>query len=173
MTLRSPAERLLQTGLYELGGLLLAAPLYATVTGSGASQSLILAATLSAIAVVWMPLHNALFDLVEYRRTRRTASDRPHGMRLLHAVSLETTTTLATLPAIMVVGGHGFWEALAIDLGLTLLFAGYAYGFHLVYDRLRPIPGAQAAQALPAAVAAVSADPGRYGGALAIEGQGA
>jgi Chlorhexidine efflux transporter len=45
----------------------------------------------------------------------------------------------------MAMGGHGFWRALAIDIGLTLFYAVYAYGFHLVYDRLRPVSRAPAA----------------------------
>ncbi len=30
-------------------------------------------------------------------------------------------------------------EALAINFGLTVFFTAYAYIFHLVYDRLRPV----------------------------------
>jgi uncharacterized membrane protein len=29
--------------------------------------------------------------------------------------------------------------ALVVDLGLTVVYAGYAYAFHLAYDRLRPV----------------------------------
>ncbi len=36
-------------------------------------------------------------------------------------------------------GGHGLWSALAIDIGLTLLYSAYAYFFHILYDWLRPV----------------------------------
>ena len=39
----------------------------------------------------------------------------------------------------MIVGGHGFWEAVAVDIGLTLFYTAYAYVFHMVFDRLRPV----------------------------------
>ena len=36
-------------------------------------------------------------------------------------------------------GGLSLQAALLAELGLTLLYAAYAYAFHLVYDRLRPV----------------------------------
>ena len=44
-----------------------------------------------------------------------------------------------SLPVIMWIGGVGFWPALGVDIGLTLLYTGYAYVFHLAYDWLRPV----------------------------------
>ncbi len=39
----------------------------------------------------------------------------------------------------MWLGGHSLWTALGIDIGLTLLYSAYAYFFHQLYDRLRPV----------------------------------
>ena len=39
----------------------------------------------------------------------------------------------------MLVGGHGFWEAVAVDIGLSVLYVIYAYVFHILYDRFRPV----------------------------------
>lgn len=47
-----------------------------------------------------------------------------------------------TLPVLVVLGGHGLAKALMLNLGLTALYAVYAYGFHLGYDRLRPVQAA-------------------------------
>jgi uncharacterized membrane protein len=69
----------------------------------------------------------------------RVASDRPHRWRMVHAVSHEASTVVVTLPILIWLGGFSFWQALAVDLGLTLIYMVYAYGFHLVYDRLRPV----------------------------------
>lgn len=60
-------------------------------------------------------------------------------MRMVHAVSHEGSSTLATLPVIMLVGGHGFWDALAIDLAMTAFYAVYLYAFHVLWDRSRPV----------------------------------
>ncbi len=73
--------------------------------------------------------------------TGRSASDRPHGVRVLHAITHETCPHRVTLPMIMVLGDHSFAEALSVNAGLTLLYVAYAYGFYLIYDRLRPLRG--------------------------------
>lgn len=139
MSLRSFRERAFQTLLYEAGGIAIAAPIYDLIFGAGAAQSVTLMVVLSVILLIWIPLFNWLFDLAEWRLTRRPASDRPHGLRLLHAFGMEATSIVVTVPAIMIVGGHGFWEALAIDIGLSVLYVIYAYLFHILYDRLRPV----------------------------------
>ncbi|MGF1659951.1 MAG: PACE efflux transporter [Rubrimonas sp.] len=144
MALRTFRERVFQTFLYEIGGLALVTPVYSALFDVGAADSLALMAVLSVAVLAWSPLHNAAFDLAEWRLARRVASDRPHGLRVLHAVSHETTTIVVTVPLIMLFGGHGFWEALAIDVGLTVFYAAYAYLFFVAYDRLRPLAPAAA-----------------------------
>jgi uncharacterized membrane protein len=137
--LRSGPERAIQTVLYEAGGLLVAVPLYQLLFGKGVDDSALLLIVLAIAVMLWSPLHNAVFDRFEWRLAQRLASDRPHRWRILHALSHEGTTVVVTLPLIMLIGGHSFWEALAIDLGLTGLYVAYAYVFHLAYDRWRPV----------------------------------
>jgi uncharacterized membrane protein len=137
--LRSARERIYQTLAFEAGGLLLATPLYALVFGQRSSDSFLLLAILSCVVMAWSPLHNTVFDWLDLRLNRRAASDRPHGLRLVHATSHEFSSIVATLPLVMLLGGHGFGQALAVNAGLTLLYAAYAYGFHILYDLLRPV----------------------------------
>jgi uncharacterized membrane protein len=139
MALRSARERLYQTLAYEGFGLAVAAPLYGFVFGIHAGDSLALLAAVSIAAMLWAPLYNIVFDWAEFEITGRPASDRPHALRAAHALFLELSSCAATVPIVMAMGGHGFWRALAIDIGLTLFYAVYAYGFHLIYDRLRPV----------------------------------
>jgi uncharacterized membrane protein len=139
MALRTARERFYQIIAYEVGGLLIAAPLYGSIFGRGAGESFALIMWLSLAAMIWAPVHNTVFDWLEFRRTGRAASDRPQALRAAHALCLETTVTAATLPIIMAMGGHGFWRALSIDFGLTLFYSAYAYFFHIAYDRLRPV----------------------------------
>jgi uncharacterized membrane protein len=143
--LRSMRERVLQALAFEAGGLLLVAPLYALVFQTTAHQSITLLLVLSVMVLTWSPLHNSLFDVVELRLTGRSASERPHSLRLVHAASLEITAVAFSLPAVMWLGGHDLYTALAVDVGLTLAYAIYAYGFHIVYDRLVPVGAAAAA----------------------------
>jgi uncharacterized membrane protein len=137
--LRSLRERVIQTLGFGAGGLLLVAPLYAALFGADAATSVFLLVVLALLVMLWSPFHNFLFDYLEARICRRVASDRPHRLRLVHAVSHEATSVVLTLPAVMWIGGHGFWTALAVDIGLTLAYALYAYVFHLGFDWLRPV----------------------------------
>mgnify|MGYP001765785053 CR=1 FL=1 len=139
MSLRSPRERLFQSLAYETGGLCLSVPLYLMWTQGEAGTGALLMAALSLAVLAWSPLHNTAFDWADLRLSGRLASDRPQAWRLVHAVSHEASTVVVTLPILVFLGGHGWTEALVVDLGLTLVYAGYAYAFHLAYDRLRPV----------------------------------
>jgi uncharacterized membrane protein len=139
MPLRSARERFYQTISFELGGILIAAPLYAIVFGGSAENSFALLIILSAVVMAWSPLHNSVFDWFDERSSGRTASERPHGLRLVHALSQEVSSTLVTLPLVMWIGQFDFWQALGVEISLTLLYAAYAYLFHIAYDRVRPV----------------------------------
>ena len=139
MGIRNFRERVYQAVSCELGGILVAAPIYAMFANAGAQESLLLIIALSVVATVWVLIHNAVFDVVEWRLTRRSASDRPQAMRVLHAISLEVTLTVLTVPVVMIIGGHGFLTALALDIGLTFVYLIYAYLFHMAYDLVRPV----------------------------------
>jgi uncharacterized membrane protein len=135
---RSPIERLMLSLAFELGGLVLAVPLYRAVFGRTGEASLTLIVTLAIAVLFWNPLHNRLFDAAEHRLTGRDVRMRPHRLRLVHALSHEITPIVVTLPIIMALGHHSLTEALAVNLGLTGLYVAYAYGFYLAVDRLRP-----------------------------------
>lgn len=137
--LRSPRERVIQTLWFEAIGLLLVAPLYAAVAGAGLRESFAMVAVVSVVVMAWSAAYNTLFDLVELRRTGRTASERPHRVRALHALLHEASAVVVTWPVIYAMTPLSWGEALLADLGLTLAYTGYAYVFHLVFDRLRPV----------------------------------
>lgn len=144
--LRSGRERLIQTLWFEGVGLVLVSPLYAVLSGSDLSQSLVLVAALSLTVMTWAAVFNTLFDRLEWRWARRVASARPHRWRLVHAVGLELTALLVTCPVIYALTPMGWTEALLADLALTATYAAYGYAFHWGYDRLRPVtPAASAA----------------------------
>lgn len=137
--LRSGRERLIQTLAFEAGGLLLVAPLYAVVSGSGQGESFALIAALSAAVMAWSALFNTAFDIAERRLAGRVASERPERWRLVHAVLHEATAVIVTWPLIVAMTGLSWAAALLADLGLTAVYAVYAYVFHRVYDDWRPV----------------------------------
>lgn len=139
MTIRTTRERLLQALGYETGGLLVATPVCIWLTGSQPGTSVLLLVVLSALTFFWAPLFNTLFDRAEWRWQRRPASDRPKRLRLLHALALEVSDMVISVPVLMFLGGLALTEALVADLGLTLVYAAYNYAYHQVFDWLRPV----------------------------------
>lgn len=130
---------MIQTLAYEGIGLALAVPIYATAFGSGASESAALLGLMVLIVLVWAPLHNTAFDWADWRLSGRSACARPHRLRLVHAFSYEISCMVFTLPLFIWLGGLSLRQALMADIGFTLFYVGYAYVFHLAYDRLRPV----------------------------------
>jgi uncharacterized membrane protein len=161
MSLRSLRERWLQVGAYELVGLAVVAPLYGVFFDGGASEGAVLIIALFLPEVGWSVVHNWLFDRAEWRFFHRVASDRPHCWRIIHAASHEVTAAIVTLPVIMVVTGHGLSQALIIDIWLGLCYGIYAYLFHIVYDRLRPVPAPVVLTVLQGEAAHLARAPGR------------
>lgn len=137
--LRSARERIVQTLCFEGIELLLVAPLYAWVSGAHTGESFVMVAAVSVAVMVWAALYNTVFDMVERRRTGRAASDRPHGLRTLHAIGLEVSSVVVTTPVIWAMTDLGWWGALLADFGLAVAYSAYAYLFHWGYDRLRPV----------------------------------
>ena len=142
--LRDGRERVLQTLCFEAGGLLLVAPLYALVARADAADSFLLIAVLALVVMGWSAAFNTAFDLVEHRRTGRLASDRPARLRVLHAVLHEASALVVTWPVIVALTDLSWGSALLADLGLTVVYAAYAYAFHSVYDAWRPVGGVRA-----------------------------
>lgn len=136
---RSFIDRLVQSLAFEAGGLLLAVPLYQAAFGRNESEGLVLMLAISFAVLLWNPLHNRIFDGIEQRLTGRHAAQRPHALRVLHAVTHELSPIVITLPLIMVLGHHSLAEALTLNVGLTVLYVAYAYVFYLISDRLFPV----------------------------------
>ena len=103
------------------------------------AESLALLVAVSIATMSWACLHNLAFDYVEALMTGRVASDRPQVLRLAHAASTEVTSIIVTHTRHRLRGRLRLWEALLVDIGLTLFYAAYAYGFHLVFDWARPV----------------------------------
>jgi uncharacterized membrane protein len=137
--MRSTAERIRQTFYFELGGIGLVTPLYMAFTGASFSEGAVLLVAISVGCIIWSPLHNTVFDFVDLRLTGRVASDRPQVLRVVHAVSHEGTAACVSLPLLIWLGGLSLWDALFAEILLTLFYTAYAYVFHLVFDRLRPV----------------------------------
>lgn len=132
-------ERIFQTLAYEVIGLAIISPMVAVVGGFSGHDSLVLLFIISIACMVWSPVHNTVFDMIDWTASHRIASDRPQSLRIVHAASHELTSVLATTPLIMYIGNLGMMDALALDLALSVAYTAYAYLFHMAYDLLRPV----------------------------------
>ena len=137
---RSWRERGLQTLWFEGLGLAIVAPLYGWAVGAGAGESFSLVAALSLVVMAWSAVFNTAFDTVEFRLTGRVASARPRLLRVVHAIGFEATAMGVTVPVIYAMSSHSWMQALQADVALTLAYVVYAYVFHGLYDRWRPVP---------------------------------
>lgn len=136
---RTLRERALQTLCFETIGVVLVTPLYMWSRGAEAHEGATLIIAISVAVMIWAPLYSLVFDMLEQRRCNRVASDRPHRLRVVHAVGYEVTCVAVTLPLAMVIGGLSLTQAAGLNIQLTLFYIVYAYVFFLVYDRLRPV----------------------------------
>lgn len=139
MSLRSGRERILQTATFETLGLVIVVPTHTALSHTSAETSALLVVLLAVIVTMWSPLFNTVFDRIDLALSGRVASDRPHRLRLVHAALLELSALLVTLPLVMHFAGYGLRQALFFNTTLTVFYTAYAYVFHLVYDRLRPV----------------------------------
>ncbi len=146
---RSWRERGIQTLCFEGLGLAIVAPLYGWAVGAGAGESFSLVAALSLVVMAWSAAFNTTFDIVEFRLTARVASARPRSLRVMHAIGFETTTMGFSVPVIFAMSSHTWMQALQADVALTLAYVVYAYVFHGLYDRWRPVGREFGAAATP------------------------
>jgi uncharacterized membrane protein len=137
--IRSRRERLIQTLWFEALGIAIVSPLFAHFAGPSLGKSIIVLTALSVTMMCWSALYNTAFDLIEVRCTGRVASDRPHGLRVVHTIGNEATALIVTWPLMVALTPLAWLQALAADIGLTLAYALYGYLFHLGFDRLRPV----------------------------------
>lgn len=139
MSLRSGRERIFQTLTFEALGLAIVTPAHTLLTQTRPETSAQVVIALAVIVTLWSPVFNTIFDRVDLALSGRVASDRSHRLRLVHAVLLELTALVVTLPLVMSLAGYGLREALVFNMALTFFYTVYAYVFYMAYDRLRPV----------------------------------
>ena len=137
--IRDTRERIIQTVAYELAGLVLVVPFFAAFTQSTRTTSLMILCILAALVMAWSAIHNTVFDYIEWRFTARLASDRSALWRVIHAVSLELTAVMVTLPVLIWTLKIPWTDALILDLSITVVYIVYSYIFHQLFDLLRPV----------------------------------
>lgn len=136
---RTTKQRIVQTLAYELGGLIIATPLFSYFVEFSLTESLLFIVVLSVFCILWTGLHNTIYDHIEWRLIQRIASDRSGLSRVLHIFSLEASSILIGVPLILLVSDVSLLDAVLLDIGLTFGYMVYGILFYWVFDFLHPI----------------------------------
>lgn len=139
-TLRSFGERAAQTLGFEVSGLFVSLPFLSWFSSDSTIENALVLVVLTVAVMIWSPFHNTLFDHLDLRMSGRVASDRPQVWRVVHAVSHEFSSMLMSLPILIGLAGLDLKTAVYVDLGLSAIYALWAWAFFLLWDRLRPLP---------------------------------
>lgn len=141
--MRTKADRLRHTLLFEIIGLLTCTPLAAWILDKGMMQIGSMSLAISLTAMVCNYLFNLAFDHALVK-TGRPVNVRPPWMRCLHAVLFELSLLILTIPMVAWWLNMTLWQAFITDIGFVLFFLVYAYVFNWTYDRAFPMPTAPA-----------------------------
>lgn len=139
--MRTPADRLRHTILFELFLLLLAAPICMFIFGASAETATITAVALSAIAMLWNFIYNYLFDAVLYWLNGST--DKSSTQRVIHAILFEFGLLFTTIPLLAWSLNLSLIDAIVTDIGFVVIALFYSYFFNLMYDNIYPLPDIQ------------------------------
>lgn len=138
MQMRTGADRLRHTLGFEGLGLMISIPLFSLLSGQSADHLGPLAIGLSLLATGWNYLYNLLVDHWMVRQLGRL--EKRFLERVLHALLFELGLLLVALPLTALWLGISLWQALWLDIGFSLFFVFYAFGYNLAYDHLFPLP---------------------------------
>ena len=139
-------RRVLQALLYEIGAVSVVGPVLAMTFDKPASSTFLLAVVLSAIALVWNYLFNAVFERWE---SRQVVKGRSFTRRLAHGAGFEGGLTLMLVPVMALWLDTTFMAAFLTNLGLLAFFFVYAIGYTWAFDKIFGLP-LSALPALPA-----------------------
>ncbi len=126
-------ERIFHASLYEVIALLLCTPLFAWLMNQPMMAMGALNLMISAIAMLWNMLFNALYD----RMLKRWQWRKTPALRIAHGVCFEGGLALLVLPLSAWWLNISLMAALALDIGLLLFFLPYTVLFNWLYDIAR------------------------------------
>lgn len=130
---KSLRERILHAGLFELGGVILVAPLLAWLMNHSLTMMGAMTVMISTVAMLWNMAYNALFDSLRARFGFAMSL----MTRALHALGFEGGLILAVVPLAAWWLSISLFEAFVLDIGLLLMFLPYTMLFNWAYDKVR------------------------------------
>lgn len=135
--LQGMRRRVVYVGLYELFAIAITSAGLALGSGSSVERAGVAAVASTLIAVVWNVVYNAVFERWEARQTVRGRSFR---RRAAHAIGFELGFIIALVPLFAWWLHIGLWQALVLDIGLSVFFLVYTFVFNLGFDKVFGLP---------------------------------
>ncbi len=133
------SRRITQAVLYEAIAISCISPVIAALFKQGLVYSGALSATMSAIAMLWNMIFNALFE--RWEASRRQPA-RTLGRRILHAIGFEGGLIFILVPVVSWWLDISWFDAFVVDIGLFAFFFCYAFVFQWAFDRVFDVPAA-------------------------------
>jgi len=140
--MRTGADRLRHTILFEMTGLMLCIPVVMQVFDKPLSHTAGFSAFMSFSAMVWNLCYNYIFD-VALIKLKKPLYPRPVTLRIFHAFLFEASFIVLTLPVVMNFLNVGVVGAVMTDIGFSAFFMVTAFIFNWVYDIVFPVPSCQ------------------------------
>jgi uncharacterized membrane protein len=130
-------RRVLQAVLYEVGAIAFVGPVLGFAFDKPASSTFLLAVVLSAIALYWNYVFNALFERWE---SRQATKGRSLARRLAHGTGFEGGLTLILVPVMALWLETTLLAAFLANVGLLGFFFVYAIGYTWAFDKVFGLP---------------------------------
>ena len=131
------ARRVLQALLYEVGAIAFVGPVLSMAFEKPASSTMPLAVVLSAIALCWNYVFNALFERWE---SRQETKGRSFLKRMAHGAGFEGGLTIILVPVMAWWLDTSLLTAFMANLGLLVFFFFYAIAFTWLFDKVFGLP---------------------------------
>ena len=130
-----PIERIFHAVLFEVLAVIIAIIVLITFTSHDAgalSGTMIIVAT---IAMAWNFIYNWGFDqIITGDKTKRTLA-----LRVAHTILFQAGLLIVTIPVISLLLNIDLWQALVMDIGVTICITIYAFFYNLTYDHTRAL----------------------------------
>lgn len=107
------------------------------LSDAGPTDSLVLSAFASTIAMTWSFIFNLIFEAWE---ARQTTKGRSLARRAVHALGFEGGLVLLMLPLMAWWLDVSLLQALVYESGLIAIFIAYTYVFTWAFDRIFGLP---------------------------------
>ncbi len=140
--MRSFADRIRHTILFEVIALFLVAVIGSWITGKSVETIGALGLMFSMLAMVWNFSFNWLFD--HWERKNRPGQKRTVRIRIVHAVLFEAALLFVGVFLVAWWLETTYLYAFILDIGMSAFFLVYAFCYNWTYDVVFPVPSVEA-----------------------------